>query len=493
MLLSLGVDIVARNALDLASLPPDENPYRQQLDTDQARLESLSEAMLNRDRANAPSPEERHSPACTDEEISQIVDSVAEFLVAIDDADSIANLPLYVQSVARRLAWREENLPRLPACAEAIPLALLLNRASSDAAAHHALAFAGVSQQTNPYDDLETAALAELRVWLEQTQLARAGAESTPTGVKSRLPACTQTELASAYASLQPAYERIGGYGFANEPPIMLAYSRDHIDSRAAFFRQLPGCAEAFHAGWRLAEAISAEAADVAFAGANTTMAEQAGASRARAIAALSRLESLLDDQQTSASAQRRGAPACRDDQMVFFNVYIATAFHRFTEAALEAKSPADLTTLIEQAGSLRELLWEQLPRCGEALEAGWLMRRIASDFIALLALESAGVDPLDIPYLRSIIDDMAALAAQIDALNDDTFFAGGLIYYVNADGYANIRACGSIECEAVGLVQRGDVLRVLDDASAWYKIQLSDGSAAWIAGFLASKTPPSP
>ena len=118
-------------------------------------------------------------------------------------------------------------------------------------------------------------------------------------------------------------------------------------------------------------------------------------------------------------------------------------------------------------------------------------MRGISADFIAMIALESAGTAPRQIPYLQSIIDDIADLSALIDTLNADSVFAAGLVYYVIADGYANIRSCGSTECSVVGVVQRGEALRVLDDQDTWFEIQLSDGGTAWIAGFLTEKTPP--
>ncbi len=492
LLLSLGTDIVARNALDLANLPAAENPYRQQLATDQERIEALSQAMLNRDRASAPSPQERRSPACADAEMSLIVGLATEFLAAMDEAEAITNLPLYVQSVARRLAWRKANLPRLPACAEAIPLALLLNRASTDAAAHHALAFAGVSQQTNPYDDLEVAALAELRIWLQLAQLTQAGAESDSTSVTGRLPACTQSELAAAYASLQPTYAQLRpGYGYADEAAARLALSLDHVQSRVSIYRELPGCAEAIHAGWWLAQALSDAALQSAFAGKNAQVADFHGASSVAAAASMSRLESLLGAEQSAATAPRRGAPTCRDPQRVYFNVYIMPAFHRFTEAALATATAADLAQLVDEAGGLRDLLWEQLPRCDAALEVGWLMRRVAADFLAMLALESAGAAPRDIPYVSAIVEDMAAIHALLEDFNADTFYAAGLIYYVIADGFANLRSCGSTECAVVGMAQRGDILRVLDDSGDWLKLQLGDGGTAWIAGFLASETPP--
>ncbi|MDE2775358.1 MAG: hypothetical protein OXI77_05395 [Chloroflexota bacterium] len=36
-----------------------------------------------------------------------------------------------------------------------------------------------------------------------------------------------------------------------------------------------------------------------------------------------------------------------------------------------------------------------------------------------------------------------------------------------------------------------GEGFAVLDDSSDWYEVRLDDGSAAFIAGFLMSKTKP--
>lgn len=477
LLLSLGADIVGRNALDLANLPSRENPYRQQLASDQQRIEALAQALLSRDRANAPSAGSRRILACTDAERQLLADRMAESLTpGAGDAIDI---------LVARLAWREEALPQLPACAEALPIGWLLYRVSSDAAASQALAYAGVSAGTNPYDDLEAAAREELRVWLQLTRRELSPGSSAASRLRGDLPACSASELALAEASLQFAKAALAAESAAPASlSAQLALSREYVQNRELYTRQLPGCAEAYAAGWWLAEANSDAAARAVLPERDIQPSQVA------ATAALTRLESLLADPRLPAASGSRRPPFCSESQVIYFNVYLLPALYRYTEAALNADA-TELAALEEESRQLRELLWQRLPRCEASLALGWRMRRVAADFVALLALEAAGAAPRDIPYFDAIVADMTALSAELRALNAGSYYAAGRIYYVIVDGYANVRSCGSTECEAVGLVQGGDALRVVDDGGSWYEIQLSDGGSAWIASFLLSRTPP--
>ena len=492
LLLQLGVDIVARTALEFAALPTDANPYRQRLASDHERIETVTSAMLSRDRSDATAPEDRRILACALTDLAAINKLATEFMSLVAEADATTSRDKYIDSLDRRLAWREDNLADLPACAEAIELALLVNRASSDAAANHALAFAGVSAQTNPYHNLEAAGIAELQVWQERIKATRASARSQAGPSTGALPPCTDAELFSAWQSLQPLRAILPVQGAVPATlTAILDFSQAELDSRVSAISQLPNCAEALYAGWWLAEALSDLAADAAFAETAMIISARATTSRTKAEAALARMERLLAGQPSASIPATRNAAACRDADTIYFNVYILPAFHEFTEAALSAATPAAATALAARSFAFRDKLWAHLPRCAEALEIGWLMRGISADFIAMIALESAGTAPRQIPYLQSIIDDIADLSALIDTLNADSVFAAGLVYYVIADGYANIRSCGSTECSVVGVVQRGEALRVLDDQDTWFEIQLSDGGTAWIAGFLTEKTPP--
>ena len=492
LLLQLGVDIVARTALKFAALPSDENPYQQRLASDHERIETVTLAMLSRDRSDATAPEERRILACAPADLTAINKLATEFIALVADAESIASRDQYIDSLERRLAWREDNLADLPACAEAIELLLLMNRASSDAAANHALAFAGVSAQTNPYYNLEVADIAELQVWQERIKATRASALSQAGPSTGALPPCSDAELSSAWQSLQPLRAILPVQGAVPATlTAILDFSQAELDSRVSAISQLPNCAEALYAGWWLAEALSDLAANSAFGETAASISQRATISRSKAEAALARMERILAEQPTAAIPATRNAAACRDADTIYFNVYILPAFHEFTEAVLTATTPAAATALADRSFAFRDKLWAYLPRCAEALEIGWLMRGITADFITMIALESAGATPRDIPYLQSIIDDIVDLSALIDTLNADSVFAAGLVYYVTADGYANIRSCGSTACAVVGVVQRGEALRVLDDQDTWFEIQLSDGGTAWIAGFLTDKTPP--
>ena len=63
--------------------------------------------------------------------------------------------------------------------------------------------------------------------------------------------------------------------------------------------------------------------------------------------------------------------------------------------------------------------------------------------------------------------------------------------YYVNSNSAVNARSCASTDCAVAGAFNRGDKLDVIDDSGDWYEIELANGSSAFIAEFLTSKTKP--
>lgn len=64
--------------------------------------------------------------------------------------------------------------------------------------------------------------------------------------------------------------------------------------------------------------------------------------------------------------------------------------------------------------------------------------------------------------------------------------------YYVNSNSAVNVRDCASTDCAIAGTFNHGDKLDVIDDSGDWYEIELQNGSSAFIAEFLTSKTKPS-
>ena len=207
-----------------------------------------------------------------------------------------------------------------------------------------------------------------------------------------------------------------------------------------------------------------------------------------RATARLTNLERTLNGEGRQAIAPANStAPECSDADHVFLFSYLIPAFWNFTDDALTASRPEDVGDLIDQSYTFRQLLWAYLPRCDDALELGLMMRSIAADTVAMLALEITGVPVLRIPYLKKIRGDMQLFFERIA----DFFSTCGSIdgatttYYVVAENIANLRSCASTNCSIVTTASRGQRLDVTDDLSSWYEITLPSCETAYIAGFL--------
>ena len=471
LFIQLDGDAVARAALDLAALPAELNPY-QQLPSDQERIAAVVSAldMLNIDRSAAPPASQRQLPACAAADLKALAETAADLLALLAATAQVAERAQYIESLERRLQWRAANLASLPACAESVEAGTLLSAAATDAATHHAFAYVGVSDQTNPYFALEAAGVAALQSWRALQPNASASISDTEL---SGLPACACADLATTAAALQPLYATL-----SSSPATPL--------SGSVAFSQAPLCAEAFSAGWWLGEAISDAAALSALTGAARRQASsRAAANQAKAAASLKGLES-----RTSPAAATGRAAACSAADDAFFRVYILPQFRAFVDAALTASNPAAVEDLLSRSGALRDLLWAHLPRCAESLEMGLQMRAIAADFVGLVALEAGGLSALDSPYLSPLNSALDAVYGQIAERYGESGSLGQL-YYVTADGFANVRACASTNCQVVAIVQTGDILNVTDAAGQWLELMLPNGDTAYIASFLASQSPP--
>ena len=487
----LGGDGVARGALELAGLSPNQNPYRLQLDSDQARVKALAAAMIAAERAAAPAPADLD--ACQPEDLQRLERAIDGLLVLLEATATVVNREHYVLSVDQRLRWREENLSRPPDCAEAAEVALRMSETATDAAAHHALAYAGVSSAVNPYIKLEAAGVALLRDWREQMQIARESSAS----VGGALPPCSLNESTAAYQVGLSYSELRARSAMITTRGGLLAFSDGLIAYRENQLSQLPLCAEAFNASWWIGEAL-ADLTIHAAASLDSSPALSAGSAAraednaAKAAAGLTRLKRALDGERRLMAPATGGPLACSDAEYRYFTSYLLPEFRDFLDSALAVASAAEAGAAIDSSAELRDLLWAQLPRCGEALEQGMFMRAVAADFSAMLALERAGLPAEDIPFTRAAAANIEALFSRVPPPNEGAPVASaGNIYFVVAETVANVRACGSTSCEILATLRRGETLDVLDDSGAWFEIQLPDGQTAFIAGFLASKSRP--
>ncbi len=500
LLIQLGGDALARAALESAGLPAGQNPYLSRLPDSQARIEDLLSTMLGVDRSAAPSPLERELPACDMADLSLLADAAAAFLDLDPSIGEGANPTESVDAINRILQWREDNVPLLPLCAESIDLVQAMSAAATDSAAATAFAYAGLSAERNPFPPLLEAGAKTVTNWLDQwsaTIIDQASARPAHSIGDGLLPPCAPSDLPAEFEALQSEYAAL--LERANASANLADDGAAQIAFRQSRLAKLPICEEAFALRWFSMEAL----ADVSLrhavdGGAPATIIESLpaamGDSEARAANLWTDLEnSLARGERQQGESIGAAAPKCSDADELFVLSYLLPEFWEFTDTALAITQPHEVAALVNQSYAFRQLLWTHLPHCNEALAMGLLMRAIAADIVAMLALELAGLPAAEIPYLPKISRDMERFFDWIGEFYSVCGNVNGAttIYYVTAENIANVRACGSTNCNIVTTASRGQRIDVVDDLSNWYEIVLPNCETAFIAGFLASQTPP--
>lgn len=212
--------------------------------------------------------------------------------------------------------------------------------------------------------------------------------------------------------------------------------------------------------------------------------------------------------------AQDVALPPCTQEQAQ----QMGTLFNEQISDALDSASgKVDLLERAEQTSLVYEH-WQknivpQLPHCRQSLEFQLAFERTENTMIiwaimtriAETKLDAGEVEmaerllnralyydarfPIELDALRANAEKLSAIAQGVE--EDAAIQTSLSIYYVNADTNVNIRACGNSECAIVTTARPGQELRVVDDTGNWYELLLDDGSTAYIASFLASKSPP--
>ena len=462
LLVQLGGDYAASAALQLAGTPTDANPFLRSPAAMQ--LQSRLADMIGRDRTDAPAPSQRQLPACAQEELDRYETAAADLSGLLAEGTAPDSYESLAAALENRLNFRAQRLADLPWCAEAIGLAQTMNAAVTDSASGLSFAFVGVSQAQNPFAALLEAGMAQIG----NIQMAPASPAAPPTTtvaappvMQSSLAPCSLAQLDAtrqAIASAYPAtFESLEG----------VPRAQAHLDFRQTVLLRLPICREAFSASWWLDEWLGAPT-------------DTAKSRLDRALANLSK-----DDAPSAAGSQ-----PCSAANLRFIAVYIAPAFHSLMRQAFALTDKDQTAALTAASVDFRALLRGHLPRCDEAARLAKQMRAIAADFPVMLAMESAGMSAIDIPYTLAMPGALAQLADDLREFNATLGIGESRTWFVNVNGYANVRSCGSTSCGVVAVVARGDPLDVLDDSGEWYEIRLPSGGTGFIAAFLASDTP---
>lgn len=461
LLVQLGGDFAARAALELAGTPAASNPYLALPDHDQ-QINDRLDAMFGNERSPAQAPEGRQLPACTAQQLDSYAAAAADLLELLSTAVELDSRDAFSAMLDERLTWRANRLPALPLCAETLALSQALNAALTDNATSLSFAFVGVPAAQNPFIALAEVGLQRIAAW-QTPPPPGTGTAALQSVEKRHLPACSRDQLGSALAAIDSDYLPV-----YKETDDALQRSQLHLDYRGVL-AGLPVCDEVFAVGWWLDEWLGAPEME----------------NRARLDDALLRLEA------ARASAPISSQPAaCSDADLRFVTIYITPAFHSLMRAALSITDFAQQPALERESGAFRALLWAHLPRCEDAIRLGMQMRGIAADFVAAIKLETDGAFAVEIPYTLALPSAIVQLGERLNAIDAALGIGETQTWFVDVEGFANVRSCGSTACGVVTVVQGGDPLEVLDDSGDWFELRLPGGGTGYIAAFLVSETP---
>lgn len=460
LLVQLGGDFAARAALELAGTPAANNPYLALPDHDQ-QINDRLDAMFGNERSPAQAPEGRQLPVCATQQIDAYAAAAADLLELLSTADELDSRGAFSAMLDERLTWRANRLPALPLCAETLALSQALNAALTDSMTSLSFAFVGVPVAQNPFIALAEVGMQRIAAWQAPADTESAVAQSVAV---RPLPACSRGQLDSAIAAIDR-----DALATLHATDDALQRSQLHLDYRGGVLADLPVCEEAFAFGWWLDEWLGAPEME----------------NQARLDEALLRLEAA----RASAPISSQSA-ACSDADLRFVTIYITPAFHSLMRAALSVSDFAQQPALERESAAFRALLWAHLPRCDDAIRLGMQMRGIAADFVAAIKLETGGAFAVEIPYTLALPSAIVHLGERLQAIETTLGIGETQTWFVDVEGFANVRSCGSTACGVVSVVRGGDPLEVLDDSGDWFELRLPGGGTGYIAAFLVSETP---
>ena len=496
---------------------PERNPFRARLieasDAFFTWHGETSEYLRNIDGIVGPSPDERAVAACRPGEfaymIGYLIPDFRTFVSAGLAIESAAdNLPL----IERSFRLRDRLWSELPRCREALEIGLLMRKIAGDWLSMQAV------HNIHRREDNRYAAQVQgdLDRFLEMNDTFAnpangqdQPAEKPPLIAPERstaLPACTDNEQVDALSNVSDAMDELyDTLDQLEDFEDLLSWSRKAVQKREDNISSVKLCAENLEYVWlnmqflsdfvswygMILEGMSRD--EIPFTWYSSAYLKRIIAWEDR-VKEINRSDSSNEDRPTVSLE----VPVCAIADLVFLVSEIVPRFESFADLALAVRSKADFHFLADNLIFYREKLRAGLPRCREAMEIGLAMLKTASDYVSMYALDYAGADSEDIPYLEYIEKNTDLIIARnnelVEALGLDektVESATTVTYYVTANPYANIRSCASTNCEIVVTAQNGEGLMVVDDSSDWYEVRLDDGQTAFIAGFLMSDTPP--
>lgn len=407
-------DLAALIAFQLAGIPDADNAYIESVQYGVGSFTLLMSELPDQPAGDYDEAAPTGLPACSDSRLAILSNFLAEYRALLE-------VPPRTQSpygVGRygvaQTAWRAKLWSGLPQCDLSFQLGLLMSRITSDLAVTLALEIAGMAEAAAPF----TKQIAEDQARLEELSaplMSDSGTAALSRGATPPLPECTDEERLGFYAENLAFQGLVKSLRAAESIADILALAEAHLAWREALEANLPGCIESvINAGLAFrvtGNYIAALALDIA-----GLMSEPGAENPIKPhLFGIVTITVIADEMGKKVEASGRepaeliaaAAPAilpeCGDGDigLDFYNLFIE--YSDLEEAANELETVGEYLAYREAQVDWGERHIPNLPRCKQALEAGYIMYTILADYSAAYALIIAGVEVEDIPYAAAI------------------------------------------------------------------------------------------
>ena len=257
------------------------------------------------------------------------------------------------------------------------------------------------------------------------------------------LPSCNEAQLKEAVALFPDYYDLIeAGAGMEVSAATVVDYSESLFAWRDRLWQLTPDCEETFHAGELMDVTASFFVGAFALELAGAPVYTDPYVESASAAQTEQELQDLLSDPPPvrDAASEAYILPLCADTELDILKTILAE-FFALEEIPPNTETAGGLASYGEAQAVWRDSIGSRLPFCQQSLEAGRLMRHIASDVVIELAFEIANLSASSAPISERIASDRARLAT----LTED--FADEARELVSSQGFAiALPACADKE-----------------------------------------------
>ncbi len=344
--------------------------------------------------------QDSYFPPCSEAEVDIVFDDIVSgYDALLDDIAGVETLDDLLGYSEAQFEWRDSTWEKLPACAEAWAISLLLSQTVNDLVVWVAIDAAGVPADENPYPEQ-----VELAAWRINELIAMIDYDDrTAMPSSGGLRSCSKAELEHHFSEMVSGYTNLSRLVSESDTvEKLLVYSNAQIVWREAFWLQLPACAELIELTWLMSQITGDRASTLALAFLGVPL--DANLYRKRLTidnARMGELTAAILEVQTSATeAPQQGSESlpCSESELRI----LGKALSDFT--LLDGSTVATVDEWIsfrEEQIEQRKSSLSKFPLCAEAIELRLLITQLNNDFIARIALEERGTPDDDNPYLQ--------------------------------------------------------------------------------------------